>query len=246
MMPPAGQPPGPDAPPTLVLFDCDGTLVDSQHMIVAAMHDAHAALGLLVPERGRLLSVVGLSLPEAFTVLAAGDAAYPVMPMTEAYRAAFNRLRTAQPPEPLFPGAREVLCALRARGDVVLGMVTGKARRGVARVLEAHGMEGWFATIQTADDAPSKPHPAMVQQAMLEAGIGPARTVVVGDTSYDMAMARAAGAAALGVSWGYHTAGELWHAGAQQVVARFDEVPAGVADLLAMAEEAGRAGCASC
>lgn len=245
MTPPEGQPSRPDAPPTLVLFDCDGTLVDSQHMIVAAMHDVHAAFGLEVPDRGRLLSVVGLSLPEAFTVLAAGDAAYPVARMTEAYRAAFNRLRSAQPPEPLFPGAREVLAALRAREDVVLGMVTGKARRGVARVLQAHDMEGWFTTIQTADDAPSKPHPAMVQQAMMEAGIGPARTVVVGDTSYDMAMARAAGASALGVSWGYHTTEALWHAGAQQVVARFDEVPAALAGLLA-ADDTGRAECASC
>ncbi|WP_454916125.1 HAD-IA family hydrolase [Xanthobacter sediminis] len=246
-MPPEGPPSRHDAAPTLVLFDCDGTLVDSQHMIVAAMHDAHGALGLAVPDRSRLLSVVGLSLPEAFTVLAAGDAAYPVAGMAEAYRAAFNRLRDARPPEPLFPGAREVLAALRAREDVVLGMVTGKARRGVARVLQAHDMEGWFSTIQTADDAPSKPHPAMVQQAMLEAGIGPAQTVVVGDTSYDMAMARAAGASALGVSWGYHSTDELWHAGAQQVVARFHDVPAAVADLLApKADDTGKAGCASC
>ncbi|MFG1478857.1 HAD-IA family hydrolase [Xanthobacter sp. V4C-4] len=222
-----------DAAAILVLFDCDGTLVDSQHLIVAAMRDAHAELGLPQPDRGRVLSVVGLSLPEAFTVLAAGDAAYPVAGMVEAYRRAFMRLRDAHPPEPMFPGAREVLAALRARDDVVLGMVTGKARRGVARVLEAHDMEGWFATIQTADDAPSKPHPAMVQQAMMETGIGPARTVVVGDTSFDMAMARAAGAGALGVDWGYHSAGELWHAGAQQVVARFEEVPAAVAGLLA-------------
>ncbi|MFG1394906.1 HAD-IA family hydrolase [Xanthobacter agilis] len=245
---PDGSSTTPEAPLTLVLFDCDGTLVDSQHMIVAAMHDAHGVMGLAVPERGRLLSVVGLSLPEAFTVLAQGDAAYPVAQMAEAYRSAFMRLRDAQPPEPMFPGAREVLAALRARDDVVLGMVTGKARRGVARVLEAQDMDGWFTTIQTADDAPSKPHPAMVQQAMMEVGIGPARTVVVGDTSYDMAMARAAGAAALGVSWGYHATDELWHAGAQRVVERFHDVPAAVADLLASASgaRAGGPGCANC
>lgn len=220
------------APAALVLFDCDGTLVDSQYMIVAAMRDAHAALGMVAPDRGRLLSVVGLSLPEAFTVLAEGDAAYPVAEMAEAYRSAFTRLRDARPPEPLFPGAREVLAAFRERDDVLLGMVTGKARRGVVRVLQAHDMEGWFATIQTADDAPSKPHPAMVQQAMTEIGVGPARTVVVGDTSYDMAMARAAGAGALGVNWGYHTVDALWHAGAQKVVERFEEVPAAVVELL--------------
>ncbi|WP_238121108.1 MULTISPECIES: HAD-IA family hydrolase [unclassified Xanthobacter] len=220
---------------TLILFDCDGTLVDSQHMIVQAMHDAHAALGLAVPERAELLSIVGLSLPEAFTVLARGDAHYPVMEMAEAYRSAFMRLRDIRPPEPMFPGAREVLEGLRARDDVLLGMVTGKARRGVDRVLKAQDMVGWFATIQTADDAPSKPHPAMVQQAMMETGIGPARTVVVGDTSFDMAMARAAGASALGVEWGYHETEALWHAGAQQVVDHFGAVPAALSQLLAAA-----------
>lgn len=221
-----------EAMPILVLFDCDGTLVDSQHMIVQAMHDAHVAQGLAIPDRARILSVVGLSLPEAFTVLAQGDATYPVIPMTEAYRSAFMRLRDTQPPEPMFPGARDVLAALHQREDVILGMATGKARRGVARVLKAQDMEGWFTTIQTADDAPSKPHPAMVQQAMMETGIGPARTVVIGDTSYDMAMARAAGASALGVSWGYHSTQELWHAGAQQVVDQFYDVPKAIADLL--------------
>ena len=237
-----------DAPVTLVLFDCDGTLVDSQHMIVAAMHDAHTTLGLPVPDRERVLSVVGLSLPETFTVLAAGDRTYPVMEMAEAYRSAFMRLRELRPPEPMFPSAREVLAALRARDDVVLGMVTGKARRGVARVLQAHDMEGWFTTIQTADDAPSKPHPAMVQQAMIEAGIGPAQTVVVGDTSFDMAMARAAGASALGVSWGYHSTDELWHAGAQKVVTHFEAVPPAIADLLSASggAKAGRDQCATC
>lgn len=245
MTPPEGPLLRSDPPPALVLFDCDGTLVDSQHMIVAAMREAHAAMGLAAPERERLLSVVGLSLPETFTVLAAGDEAYPVMEMAHAYREAFMRLRDARPPEPMFPGAREVLAALRARDDVVLGMVTGKARRGVTRVLEAHDMEGWFTTIQTADDAPSKPHPAMVQQAMMEAGIGPAQTVVIGDTSYDMAMARAAGASALGVAWGYHSTNELWHAGAQQVVGEFGAVPRAIADLLGTDMNAGRAGCAT-
>jgi len=232
------------APLTLVLFDCDGTLVDSQHMIVAAMRDAHAALGVALPDRVRLLSVVGLSLPEAFTALGRGDGAYPVHALAEAYRTAFIRLRDTRPPEPLFPGAREVLEALRGRDDVLLGMVTGKARRGVDRVLAAQDMVGWFSTIQTADDAPSKPHPAMVQQAMMETGIGPASTVVIGDTSFDMAMARAAGAAALGVSWGYHDTEALWHAGAHRVVDGFEQVPAALEALLRPGDEE-KAACAT-
>ncbi|MFG1298713.1 HAD-IA family hydrolase [Xanthobacter sp. V3C-3] len=218
---------------TLVLFDCDGTLVDSQHMIVAAMRDAHAAHGVALPERQRLLSVVGLSLPEAFRMLSQGDRAYPVAALVDAYRTAFTRLRNAEPPEPMFEDARDVLDALRRRDDVVLGMVTGKARRGVDRVLKAHDMEGWFSTIQTADDAPSKPHPAMVFQAMGEIGARPEETVVVGDTTYDISMALQAGASALGVAWGYHEVADLEQAGADRVVHRFRDVPDAIAELLA-------------
>lgn len=211
--------------PLLVLFDCDGTLVDSQHMIVAAMHGAYAMNGRTPPERERILSIVGLSLPEAFTNLAEGEEGYPVMAMAEAYRTSFMQLRDANPPEPMFPHARDVLSALRARDDVLLGMVTGKARRGVDRVLDAHDMVGWFDTIQTADDAPSKPHPAMVLQAMQELGAEPSRTIVVGDTAFDMAMARSARAGALGVSWGYHPVEDLRTAGAHLLVNQFTDVP---------------------
>lgn len=209
----------------LILFDCDGTLVDSQHMIVRAMNDAHAAHDLTVPSRALTLSIVGLSLPEAFMVMAQGDPAYPVAAMVEAYRTAFLRLRETEPPEPMYPRARETLDLLRARDDLLLGMVTGKARRGVDRVLAAHAMEGWFSTIQTADDAPSKPHPAMVEQAMAEIGIAPERTVVVGDTTYDVEMAKAAGAWAIGVDWGYHDSQLLVRAGADLMVERFEAVP---------------------
>ncbi|MEP9356566.1 HAD-IA family hydrolase [Xanthobacter sp. KR7-65] len=231
--PGAADPASPPDGPVLVLFDCDGTLVDSQHMIVGAMRDAHAAHGVPLPDRERLLSVVGLSLPEAFAVLSQGDLSYPVEAMVDAYKNAFNRLRNGEPPEPMFDGARAVLDALRQREDIVLGIVTGKSRRGVDRVLAAHAMEGWFATIQTADDAPSKPHPAMVFQAMGEIGARPDATVVVGDTTYDVSMALQAGASALGVSWGYHEASALERAGADQVVHRFEEVPAAIADVLA-------------
>ncbi len=224
--------PAPLDPMTLVLFDCDGTLVDSQHMIVTAMANAYASRNLAVPERARVLSIVGLSLPEAFTVLGAGDPDFPVAEMVEAYREAFVILRNREPPEAMYPYAREVLDTLRGRADILLGMVTGKAQRGVARVLAANAMEGWFATVQTADDAPSKPHPAMVQQAMAELGMGPARTVVIGDTSYDIAMAKAAGAHAIGVAWGYHAVEELVHAGADTIVTDFRDVPAAIAALV--------------
>lgn len=112
----------------------------------------------------------------------------------------------------------DLLARLHARDDVRLGIATGKSRRGVDRLIASHGWEGWFATTQTADDAPSKPDPAMLLQAMAEADVAAQSTVMIGDTTYDMAMAVSAGAAAVGVGWGYHPAGALFGAGAVTVV----------------------------
>jgi phosphoglycolate phosphatase len=206
----------------LLLFDCDGTLVDSQHKICAAMHEAYAAHGLPVPTRERLLSVVGLSLTEAFTALGEGAEGFPIQGLVGRYKAASSAMRASQTAwEPLFPGAREVVEALATRPDVVLGIATGKSRRGVEAVLGAYGLRDHFTTIQTADRAPSKPHPGMVLQAMEETGATPENTVVVGDSIYDMAMANAAGAFALGVRWGYHAPQALLDAGAAAVLTEF-------------------------
>jgi phosphoglycolate phosphatase len=209
----------------LVIFDCDGTLVDSQHMIVAAMNSAYAAHDLPAPPRERLLSIVGLSLPQAFAALGEGMPDFPVDSFVQAYKDAFFALRQSDRYlEPLFPGALDALAALAARNDVLLGVATGKSRRGVDAVLGRHGLLGHFITIKTADDAPSKPDPGMVEQAMREAGVGPERTLMVGDTVYDIAMAQAAGTAAVGVSWGYHPVEALHGAGAAAVVDTFPEL----------------------
>ena len=206
----------------LIVFDVDGTLVDSQHLIVAAQRTAFAAPGLPAPSREQSLSVVGLSLVQAFTALV--WPAGPVEGLAESYRQAFQRLR-ADPAyhEPLFPGADALLAELAGRDDVRLGIATGKSRRGVAHLIERNRWEGLFATIQTADDAPSKPHPAMLHQAMAETGVGPPDSVMVGDSTFDMAMAHAAGMAAIGVSWGYHAPRALEAAGAEVIV---DSYPA--------------------
>lgn len=206
----------------LVIFDCDGTLVDSQHMILAAMGAAYAAHGLVMPDRERALSIIGLSLTEAFTVLGKDEIRFPVASLAEHYKLAFHAMRDGgQHMEPLYPGAAEAVAALARRDDVVLGIATGKSQRGVRLVLTHHGLIDHFITIKTADDAPSKPDPGMVTAAMREAGIAAADTVVVGDTAYDMAMARAAGAAAIGVSWGYHARDSLIAAGASTVIDDF-------------------------
>lgn len=210
----------------LVIFDCDGTLVDSQHLIVAAMNGAFATLGRSAPSREATLSIVGLSLHEAFAVLTASDD--PAIPaLIEAYKGAFHQLR-GDPAyaEPLYDGASEVIDRLGARGDVLLGIATGKSQRGVRIVLGHHGLYDRFATIQTADDAPSKPHPGMIRQAMEAVGVTPEETVMVGDTTYDIDMAHAAGVAAVAVSWGYHAVAALERARPHALVRSYGELPA--------------------
>jgi phosphoglycolate phosphatase len=206
----------------LVIFDCDGTLVDSQHLILAAMTQAYGAHGMPLPERETLLSVVGLSLVEAFTALGNGAPGFPAASLAQHYRDVFHALRAGGAEvEPLYPGAAAAIKALALRDDVVLGVATGKSQRGVRLVLGHHGLLDHFVTIKTADDAPSKPDPGMVVDAMRDAGVEAADTIVVGDTVYDVAMARAAGATAVGVTWGYHRGTALREAGAFTVIDGF-------------------------
>lgn len=207
----------------LVLFDVDGTLVDSQNIIVASMREAFLAYGLEPPNRERSLSIVGLSLAEAFTVLVGPKA--PIEGLVKAYKDVFSQFR--EDPayhETVFPGAVECLAWLKAREDVVLGIATGKSRRGVAHLLERHCWGEVFSIIQTADDAPSKPDPAMIHQAMEAVGVAPADTVMIGDSSYDMAMARAAGALPVGVSWGFQPVAALTEAGAAHIVDSYTDL----------------------
>ena len=207
----------------LVIFDCDGTLVDSQHMICEAMRVAFSSSGLAVPPRAHLVRHVGLSVPQAMMAMTGLGECDAVAKLSEDYRAASAELRKSSAlAEPMFPGARETIGALSVGEGIVLGIATGKSRRGVDRFLEREGLEGLFATIMTADDAPSKPHPAMVEQAMDAVGARADQTVLVGDTTFDILMARAASVAAIGVSWGYHEASELADAGASAVVDDFD------------------------
>jgi phosphoglycolate phosphatase len=209
----------------LVIFDCDGTLVDSQNAIFANMHHAFSSVGLPTPTRADVLGVVGLSLPETFAVLASQHAVDVQGRLAELYRtAATHQRQSGVSHDPLFEGAAEAVAALARRDDVLLGVATGKSKRGVARLIEHQGWHGHFFTIQTADDHPSKPHPSMILRAMQEAGAEPHDTVMVGDTSYDMEMACRAGVSALGVAWGYHASERLQLAGAHSVVATFPDL----------------------
>ncbi len=203
----------------LVIFDCDGTLVDSQRNITAALAYAFAAHDLAAPTVPQMLSVVGLSLPESFRVLAPEHPKDVQASLAAHYRDAFQpgRLERRED-EPLYPEIAEAVTALASRDDVMLGVATGKSRRGVARLFDREGWHPHFHTIQTADDHPSKPHPSMILKAMAETGVEPEATVMVGDTSFDMAMARNAGVGAIGVAWGYHAVDHLLDAGAHAIV----------------------------
>lgn len=205
----------------LVIFDVDGTLVDSQDHIHAAMTAAFDAEGLEAPPRAEVLSIVGLSLPEAVLRLAPDLSGTCRDRIVDAYKASFAPLR-GEMRAPLYPGARETLLALQTQGDVALGIATGKSRRGLNHLLAAHDLAGLFVTMQVADDHPSKPHPSMVMAALAEAGVAAADAVMVGDTTFDMAMARAAGVEALGVGWGYHSPADLAQAGACEVISAYD------------------------
>jgi phosphoglycolate phosphatase len=227
--------------PRLVIFDCDGTLVDSQHMIVEAMGRAFERHGLRRLQRERVLSIVGLSLPLAIQRLLPAESADLVATVSDAYKQAFGDLRR-QPEhqEPLYPGAADALDALLAAPDVVLGIATGKSRRGVDGVLERYDLGGHFVTIQTADDNPSKPHPEMIRRAMAEAGVEAERTVMVGDTTFDMDMAQAAGTGALGVAWGYHPVADLAASGAHAIVTGYEQLGGALDDIFRQLETEGR------
>ncbi len=209
------------APLSLILFDVDGTLIDSQGHIIAAMRAAFAAAQEPAPSDAAVRSIIGLSLPEAMARLAPGaDNARLVRGYRDAF-ASGRDSRSSEQSAPLFPGAGDVIRRLALRDDLILGIATGKSRRGLSRVLECHGFQNLFVTKQVADDHPSKPHPSMVLRAAAETGVDLARTWLVGDTAFDMEMARAAGAGAIGVSWGYHPQEALHRAGAQKVIEEF-------------------------
>jgi phosphoglycolate phosphatase len=202
----------------LAIFDCDGTLVDSQHSIAAALADAFGAHGLPVPPPHESRRVVGLSLVEAMAALLPDGPPALHVAVAESYKSAFQKLRAdGAVEEPLFDGIAAMLDALEADGWL-LGVATGKSDRGLGLCLDCHGLARRFVTLQTADRHPSKPHPSMIEQAMAEAGAEAAATMMIGDTSFDIRMARAAGVAAIGVAWGYHPRQELWEAGADRVV----------------------------
>ena len=218
--------------PRLIVFDCDGTLVDSQHNIVSAMRRAFSMNDLPAPAAHAIRRTVGLSLENAMANLHPSAGFSLRTSLVEDYKRASQEMRIEGAPEsPLYDGAVEAIVGLHGAG-YLLGIATGKSYRGLEHMLAEFDLGRYFVTLQTSDKAPSKPHPGMVEQAVAEAGVTAQETVVVGDTSFDMEMAVNAGARAIGVGWGYHEADELHLAGALTVIDSFAGLP-GVIDGLA-------------
>ncbi|MGX0977733.1 phosphoglycolate phosphatase [Roseovarius sp. MBR-51] len=214
-------------PLRLVIFDVDGTLVDSQGDILAAMRAAFDRAGEPAPERELILGIVGLSLDVAIPRLA------PTLPgdvqgrIVGWYKEAYMGLRAefgVEQSSPLYPYALETLKALHAVPETLLGVATGKSARGLDKLLEGHDLRSYFVTRQVADHHPSKPHPSMLRAALAETGVAPENAVMIGDTSFDMDMAQAAGIAGIGVAWGYHRPEAL--SAAREVVPDFRALPA--------------------
>ena len=212
----------------LAVFDCDGTLVDGQADVCWAMDRAFARAGLPSPDPQAVRRIVGLSLPAAVRALAPNLSDDKNAAVTEFYRSSFRaRREEGLLDEPLYDGIADLLAALHGAGWQ-LAVATGKSDRGLAACLATHGITDLFVSLQTADRHPSKPHPAMLEAALFEAGAERHQAVMIGDTSFDMMMARSAGVRALGVGWGYHGAHELMASGAISVA----ETVAALGDLL--------------
>lgn len=217
---------------TLVIFDVDGTLVDSAALLLAAQERTCAIHGFAHPGREKGLSVVGLSLAEALRVLVG----VPCDPeaLAETYKDQFGDLR--QMPELMdatYPGIDDLIADFAAHPGIRLGIATGKSRRGVAHLLERNGWDRIFDVIRTADDCPSKPHPAMILEAMAETGAMPERTIMVGDANFDMIMAREARCHALGVAWGFQSVETLRATGAHAIADSTDAIRTFVGKVLA-------------
>ncbi len=212
----------------LVLFDCDGTLVDSAGLIHAVMADTFADFGKARPDIAETKAIIGLTLDIAIArMLGRAHVDNEVLAMTRHYREIYHPIRALPGMiAPLFDGIATLIETLAGRDDVLIGAVTGKGRLGLTHILETHGFATHFTVSRTADDCPSKPHPAMVMECCHETGMVPADTIVIGDAVYDMQMAKAAGAKAIGVDWGYASVDDLWKAGADAVVSRPQEIVA--------------------
>lgn len=204
--------------PRLIMFDMDGTLIDSGAVIAQHMATTFRDHGLEAPTQEMSHSVIGLSLELAMERLAQCDAETAIL-MAGTYRNHYRAmLAVGDAHEPLYAGALDALNRLKAHDASILGIATGKGLSGVNRILALHALADHFVTLQTPDHNPSKPQPGMILRACAETGIDPACTVMIGDTTFDMELGRSAGARTIGVTWGYHARVALEESGAHIII----------------------------
>lgn len=206
----------------LLVFDWDGTLMDSAARIVASMQAAFAELGLPPPAAAAARNVIGLGLTHAVAELAPTQDAAMRAHIIERYRAHYLELDDT--PTPLFPGAEEVVSGLRAAG-YLLAVATGKSRIGLDRALAQSGLGAHFHATRSADETFSKPHPQMLQELLDELGVHASRALMIGDTEYDLLTAQNAGVDAVAVCYGVHTPERLLALEPRACLSAIDALP---------------------
>lgn len=215
----------------LVVFDLDGTLINSEALIIETVRESFASVGQAIPTDDEIRAISGITARDAMLILAPGVDEARLDVIVNAYRSTYlSKAGLAR--EPLFDGALDALDRLQQDPETILAVATGKGHAGAITLLERHEIIGRFHSIQTPAHNRGKPDPQMIETAMERAGIGREATVMIGDTSHDMKMARNAGVKALGVAWGYHTVDALEAAGAHLVIHRMDELVDAVDKLL--------------
>ena len=214
-----------DSPLKLVVFDCDGTLVDSQHNIIQCMELAFHSNGLQKPSPHNIRGIIGLNLDQAvYELLPDKDNRDLWSKVVDTYKQAFfDQRQLPDHEEPLYEGAKEALEKLHER-NILMAVATGKSLRGLNAVVERHGLEKYFTSLQTPDHNPGKPHPQMLHSAMDAVGANPQNTFMIGDTSFDMQLAKNAGCIGVGVNWGYHETSHLKESGADHLINSFPEL----------------------
>ena len=191
--------------PKLVIMDLDGTLVDSQEFIISATTVAFRDEGLKVPKRENILSIIGLSLTEAFSVLNKDLNEKQIKKLISTFKNCYNTFSQEQLISPLYENAKNFLENLKRNEEIILAIATGKGLKGLLQILKAHNLESFFSKLQTSDFYPSKPDPTMLVSLMKTLKIKTEDAVMVGDTDFDISMAHRAGIKSIGVLWGYHS-----------------------------------------
>ncbi|MBW8128365.1 MULTISPECIES: HAD-IA family hydrolase [Pseudomonas] len=207
----------------LLIFDWDGTLANSIGRIVESMHMASTRSGFELRSDFAVKGIIGLGLPEAIRTLYPEISEVELVAFREHYADHYTALEAE--PSPLFDGVAQSLQAFRAEG-YHLAVATGKSRRGLDRVLKAHGWDDYFDITRAADETASKPHPLMLEQILAHCGVSPRQALMVGDASFDLMMARNAGMDSVAVSYGAQAAEVLQHYEPRLTIDHFSELQA--------------------